>query len=277
MEMERSADRSMASGGGGALQRSKLLSKASPSPREHATARHFSAFRCVSTVSIALFFTAGRSLTSAAERRLFDDPTAASVPPALAMKVPPSLLPDLPTSDSRRSTGPQHCCPWCTAIRCFCNVRSRIPCLLPACLPAACVVYTGRLLADRPVQLRGVRHSRWPDSGSKPRGPARDCIRFGDLLDDRRHSFLEPFLGWAFYRPVRRVCSQCGGNACCMIPMTAGQEDSNSSQWNMGHTGVYNYMGYTMRTAGWRFTVWLPFDNSNATVIWPEQVDMGER
>ena len=102
-------------------------------------------------------------------------------------------------------------------------------------------------------------------------------MRFGDLLDDRRHSFLEPFLGSAFYRPLRRVCSQCGGNACCGISMTAGQEDINSSQWNMGHTGVYNYMGYTMRTAGWRFTAWLPFDNSNATVIWPELVDMGER
>eukprot|EP01043_Picozoa_sp_COSAG02_P065121 COSAG02_NODE_9729_length_2129_cov_2.200493_1_plen_179_part_00 len=78
---------------------------------------------------------------------------------------------------------------------------------------------------------------------------------------------------------------ECGGNACCQIPITCPQNadpevcdrDSNSSHWTMNTVGTYDYMGYTMRTSSLRFTVWLPFDDDSARPIWPDLSDMGER
>lgn len=55
---------------------------------------------------------------------------------------------------------------------------------------------------------------------------------------------------------------ECGGNACCQIPITCAKDadpevcdrDANQSHWNMNSVGTYDYMGYSMRTKTWRFT-----------------------
>ena len=78
---------------------------------------------------------------------------------------------------------------------------------------------------------------------------------------------------------------ECGGNACCKIPITCAKDadpeicdrDTNQSHWNMNDVGEYDYMGYTMRTESWRFTAWLPFDDKTARPFWPALSDMGER
>jgi hypothetical protein len=47
------------------------------------------------------------------------------------------------------------------------------------------------------------------------------------------------------------TCHECGSDACAQVPL-----------------GQFDYMGYSMRTAAWRFTAWLPFDNATLRVDW---------
>ena len=54
---------------------------------------------------------------------------------------------------------------------------------------------------------------------------------------------------------------ECAGNACCQVPTTGGN---------------FSYMGYTMRTTEWRFTAWLPFNDTSSRVAvpWPSLSEM---
>lgn len=54
---------------------------------------------------------------------------------------------------------------------------------------------------------------------------------------------------------------ECAGNACAAVPTTGGN---------------FTYMGYTMRTTDWRFTAWLPFNDTSSRVVapWPSLSEM---
>eukprot|EP01047_Picozoa_sp_COSAG01_P038039 COSAG01_NODE_3062_length_6651_cov_63.810745_2_plen_226_part_00 len=63
------------------------------------------------------------------------------------------------------------------------------------------------------------------------------------------------------YNTRKGPTQECAGNACCTVPTTGGN---------------YTFMGYTMRTTQWRFTIWLPFDDTAARVAtpWPSLAAM---
>jgi hypothetical protein len=89
------------------------------------------------------------------------------------------------------------------------------------------------------------------------------------------------------YKTRQGPTPECGGNACCLIPITCPpgadpetcDKDTNSSHWDMSATGTYDYMGYTMRTNDARLTIWLQMDDDTARPIWPAGGldDMGDR
>ena len=78
-----------------------------------------------------------------------------------------------------------------------------------------------------------------------------------ELADKAAFSQIGRCVCGDFYGPnkthpyVPRDTKECGGNACCKVPLAQ-----------------FNYMGYSMRTADMRFTAWVPFDNATLRVDW---------
>eukprot|EP00931_Biecheleriopsis_adriatica_P081843 TRINITY_DN55181_c0_g1_i1.p1 TRINITY_DN55181_c0_g1~~TRINITY_DN55181_c0_g1_i1.p1 ORF type:complete len:529 (-),score=66.45 TRINITY_DN55181_c0_g1_i1:11-1597(-) len=48
--------------------------------------------------------------------------------------------------------------------------------------------------------------------------------------------------------------TECGLGVCVHTPV---------------HSPAFNFMGYSMRTAEWRYTAWVPWDHAKASAVWP--------